>query len=87
MCALYFVETSAEEEALLGECDKPSGDIKIAMEIDHKMLAFLDKLILYLRIVHSVDYYNLGEYTNEDSMPNRLRICFIRSASIAFIYI
>ena len=32
----------------------------------------LDKMVLYLRIVHSVDFYNHSEYPNEDEMPNRL---------------
>ena len=31
----------------------------------------LDKMVLYLRIVHSVDFYNHSEYPNEDEMPNR----------------
>jgi hypothetical protein len=31
----------------------------------------LDRMILYLRIVHSVDFYNHSEYPNEDEMPNR----------------
>nr|CAD7392494.1 unnamed protein product [Timema cristinae] len=39
----------------------------------------LDKLLLYLRIVHSVDYYNHCEYPNEDEMPNRCGIMHARS--------
>lgn len=38
----------------------------------------LDKLLLYLRIVHSVDYYNTSEYINEDEMPNRCGIIHVR---------
>lgn len=38
----------------------------------------LDKIILYLRIVHSVDYYNHCEYPNEDEMPNRCGILHAR---------
>lgn len=38
----------------------------------------LDKLLLYLRIVHSVDYYNHCEYPNEDEMPNRCGIMHAR---------
>lgn len=38
----------------------------------------LDKLLLYLRIVHSVDYYNTSEYLNEDEMPNRCGIIHVR---------
>lgn len=38
----------------------------------------LDRLLLYLRIVHSVDYYNTSEYVNEDEMPNRCGIVHVR---------
>ena len=38
----------------------------------------LDKMILYLRIVHSVDFYNHSEYPNEDEMPNRCGILHAR---------
>lgn len=38
----------------------------------------LDKLLLYLRIVHSLDYYNTCEYPNEDEMPNRCGIIHVR---------
>ncbi|RMB88230.1 hypothetical protein DUI87_35387 [Hirundo rustica rustica] len=37
-------------------------------------VAVLDRLLLYLRIVHSVDYYNTSDYPNEDEMPNRCGI-------------
>lgn len=40
----------------------------------------LDRLILYLRIVHSVDYYNHCEYPNEDEMPNRCGIMHVRGS-------
>lgn len=38
----------------------------------------LDRLLLYLRTVHSVDYYNHCEYPNEDEMPNRCGIMHAR---------
>ena len=38
----------------------------------------MDRLLLYLRIVHSVDYYNHSEYPNEDEMPNRCGIMHAR---------
>ena len=38
----------------------------------------LDRLLFYLRIVHSVDYYNHSEYPNEDEMPNRCGIMHAR---------
>jgi len=34
--------------------------------------------LLYLRVVHSLDYYNHSEYPNEDEMPNRIGIMHAR---------
>lgn len=48
------------------------------MERDEKLIKVLDKLLLYLRIVHSLDYYNTCEYPNEDEMPNRCGIIHVR---------
>ena len=42
------------------------------------MVKVLDKLLFYLRIVHSVDFYNHSEYPNEDEMPNRCGIMHAR---------
>lgn len=68
----YFVEESnAEEEELLGGAKQDGEDLKFPMEVDKGLLAYLDKLLLYLRVVHSVDYYNHVEYSSEDNMPNR----------------
>ncbi|KAJ8322207.1 hypothetical protein KUTeg_000678 [Tegillarca granosa] len=38
-------------------------------------------MILYLRIVHSVDYYSANEYPNEDEMPHRCGIMHARGPS------
>lgn len=38
------------------------------------VLQVLDRMILYLRIVHSLDYYSASEYPNEDEMPHRCGI-------------
>lgn len=35
---------------------------------------------MYLRVVHSVDYYNHCEYPNEDEMPNRCGIMHVRGS-------
>ncbi|XP_030375347.1 serrate RNA effector molecule homolog isoform X2 [Scaptodrosophila lebanonensis] len=75
----YLIEeASAEEEELLGL----AGDSKDAegepIERDEQLLAVLDRLVLYLRIVHSVDYYNHCEYPYEDEMPNRCGIIHAR---------
>ncbi|XP_043932940.1 serrate RNA effector molecule homolog [Protopterus annectens] len=78
-------EVSAEEEELLGnatesvdEVTKDGNPSDTNVERDEKLLKVLDKLLLYLRIVHSVDYYNNCEYPNEDEMPNRLGLIHVR---------
>jgi hypothetical protein len=83
-------EADAEEEELLGveknddsnENEKESSKNKekssFDIEIDQKYSNFLDKLILYLRVVHSIDYYQSIEYQQEDQMPNRCGIMFVR---------
>lgn len=38
----------------------------------------LDRLILYLRIVFSLDFYNKNEYPLEDEMPNRCGLLHVR---------
>ena len=35
-------------------------------------------MIFYLRMVHSIDFYNHSEYPNEDEMPNRCGILHAR---------
>ncbi|XP_042328668.1 serrate RNA effector molecule homolog isoform X2 [Sceloporus undulatus] len=82
----YLIEeVSAEEEELLGKSGEPSEEppkegnpAEITVERDEKLVKVLDKLLLYLRIVHSVDYYNTAEYLNEDEMPNRCGIIHVR---------
>lgn len=68
-------EASAEEEELLGKSEENSEETE---QVEPKVLQVLDRLILYLRIVHSVDYYNHCEYPNEDEMPNRCGIIHTR---------
>lgn len=48
------------------------------LERDEELIKFLDRLLFYLRIVHSVDYYNYSEYPNEDEMPNRIGLIHAR---------
>ena len=38
---------------------------------DDELIDVLDRLLFYLRVVHSVDYYNHCKYPNEYEMPNR----------------
>ena len=37
------------------------------LEKDEEASHLLDSLILYLRVVHSIDYYNATEYQQEES--------------------
>lgn len=81
----YLIEeASAEEDELLGlgvgEGGKSEGEAigDENFERDIKLLSVLDRLIMYLRIVHSVDFYNHCEYPYEDEMPNRCGIIHAR---------
>ncbi|XP_066516798.1 serrate RNA effector molecule homolog isoform X2 [Hoplias malabaricus] len=83
----YLIEeVSAEEEELLGsaggaeteEGAKEGNPTEITVERDDKLVKVLDRLLFYLRIVHSIDYYNTCEYPNEDEMPNRCGIIHVR---------
>merc|ERR1719295_1020027 len=77
----YLIEeASAEEEELLGKEgeDEDGKDEGIAIQRDEELIDVLDKLLFYLRIVHSVDFYNHSEYPNEDEMPNRCGIMHAR---------
>merc|ERR1719189_2037003 len=79
----YLIEeASAEEEELLGRNndleDGEEGEEGNKVTRDEDLCKVLDKLLLYLRIVHSVDYYNHSEYPNEDEMPNRCGIMHAR---------
>lgn len=83
----YLIEeASAEEEELLGQASSSeveAGEVEATgvgstVERDDALLRVLDRLLFYLRIVHSVDYYNHCEYPNEDEMPNRCGIMHAR---------
>lgn len=79
----YLVdETNAEEEELLGDQTNQakSDNQSLEIELDRQYNKVLDKLVLYLRVVHSIDFYNSTEYQQEDSMPNRCGIMFVRPA-------
>lgn len=87
-------EASAEEDELLGYSSTSGGGggettaaaaaagsdagAAEALDRDPQLIAVLDRLILYLRVVHSVDFYNHCEYPYEDEMPNRCGIIHAR---------
>ncbi|KAL4238345.1 hypothetical protein ACF0H5_003055 [Mactra antiquata] len=79
----YLVdEGSFEEDELLGvtteEGEMKESEPEIQIERDETLLKVLDTMILYLRIVHSIDYYSANEYPNEDEMPHRCGIMHAR---------
>lgn len=82
----YLIEeASAEEEELLGgvtdQDEQRDGEESGAtLDKDDTLIKVLDRLLLYLRIVHSVDYYNHSEYASEDEMPNRCGIMHARGS-------
>lgn len=86
-------EASAEEEELLGASASEEGEEAEAaagLTRDDELIKVLDRLLFYLRIVHSVDYYNHCEYPNEDEMPNRCGIMHARgippSSKVSFVF-
>ena len=70
---------SAEEDELMGvghhEEEAPK-DFFVVVNDD--LTSYLDKLLVYLRLVHSIDFYNHSEYPHEDEMPNRFGLIHIR---------
>ncbi|XP_055935385.1 serrate RNA effector molecule homolog isoform X1 [Argiope bruennichi] len=80
----YLIEeASAEEDELLGMGDNDENrdsEEGCTLERDENLVKVLDRLLLYLRVVHSVDYYNSSEYPSEDEMPNRCGIMHARGS-------
>ncbi|XP_062341991.1 serrate RNA effector molecule homolog isoform X2 [Osmerus eperlanus] len=83
----YLIEeVSAEEEELLGsvggadpeEGTREGNPAEITVERDDNLVTVLDRLLFYLRVVHSIDYYNSCEYPSEDEMPNRCGLMHVR---------
>ncbi|CAL1546055.1 unnamed protein product [Lymnaea stagnalis] len=77
----YLVEEgSFEEDELIGETgeDKKDSNPEIIVEKDESLSQALDRMVLYLRLVHSIDYYSANEYPNEDEMPHRCGIMHAR---------
>ncbi|XP_065652189.1 serrate RNA effector molecule homolog [Hydra vulgaris] len=62
--------------------DEEDGKIDHSIVVDKKLEKSLDLLLLYLRVVHCVDYYNANEYLHEDEMPMRCGIMHVRDQPI-----
>uniref|UniRef100_A0AC35TS13 Serrate RNA effector molecule homolog n=1 Tax=Rhabditophanes sp. KR3021 TaxID=114890 RepID=A0AC35TS13_9BILA len=71
-----------EEGTILDEDDGSNGK-RLILTRDSKLLSRLDKLIIYLRIVHSIDYYYATAYPIEDTMPNKCGVLHIRAEPMA----
>ncbi|OAF67705.1 Serrate RNA effector molecule [Intoshia linei] len=73
----YLIEYSnCEEEALIGKSEQ------FDVEIDKEYLKVVDIMIMYLRIVYSIDYYTIADYANEHEMPNRCGIIHVRGTHL-----
>lgn len=71
-------EISPEEEELLhrsGGQTNGNSEEKAQFQRDETILKALDMLVVYLRIVHSIDFYGHLDYPNEDNMPSRYFYC------------
>lgn len=83
----YMIEEmSAEEDELLGyssSCHAGATDANEQKKIDcdSELAAVLDRLLMYLRLVHSIDFYNAAHYNTEDEMPNRCGIFHVRNGT------
>lgn len=77
-------EEEGEEMELMGKASPTQGEPgdkpEVDLSRDNSLLRVLDRLILYLRVVHSLDYYNGSDYVYEDEMPNRCGIIHVRGA-------
>lgn len=72
----YLIEETNEEEKVLGVDERVESDFEFTQ--DPEVLKALDRVILYLRVVHSFDYYASTEYSGEDDMPQKVGIMFAR---------
>lgn len=69
-----------ESTSTKNETKSPSSR-NLKLERNEEAALLLDTLILYLRIVHSIDFYNATEYQQEDWMPNRCGILHVRGST------
>lgn len=78
-------EEEGEEMELMGTASPHQGEPgekpEVDLSRDNSLLRVLDRLILYLRVVHSLDYYNGSDYPYEDEMPNRCGIIHVRGVT------
>ncbi len=74
---MYTGDNEDESDILPADVKSKSSAL-LPLEVDQELTRALDRLVFYLRIVHSMDFYKACEYQQEDSMPNRCGIIFVR---------
>lgn len=72
----YSIEETNEEARILGVDEQNVTKFEFTQNDD--LMKALDRIILYLRCVHSFDYYAATEYIGEDDMPQKIGIMFAR---------
>lgn len=72
----YLIEEVNEEEQVLGINEQNVAPFEFTHEPE--IMKALDKVVMYLRVVHSYDYYASTEYIGEDDMPQKVGIMFAR---------
>ena len=73
---MYSSTEGGEEGAVNGS--NGTGESGAALERDEDLIRVLDRLLFYLRIVHSTDFYSHQDYQSEDEMPNRIGLIHAR---------
>lgn len=72
----HLIEETNEEEQVLGVGERNVSEFEFKQNTE--LLKALDQVVLYLRVVHSFDYYASTEYIGEDDMPQKVGIMFAR---------
>lgn len=72
----FLIEETNEEEKALGVSEPNTAEFEF--KSNPEISKALDRIIMYLRIVHSFDYYASTEYAGEDDMPQKIGIMFAR---------
>nr|CDS29857.2 arsenite resistance protein 2 [Hymenolepis microstoma] len=77
-------ESSAEEELLLTSRASTTkiDDTSTSKEANFELVRALDMLIIYLRLVYSIDFYSPALYFRESDMPHPCSVFHIRPSKI-----
>lgn len=72
----HLIEETNEEETVWGLNEQDDKEFEFTQ--DPELMKALDKVILYLRVVHSYDYYSSTEHLREDDLPQKIGVMLIR---------